>query len=1129
MKVILRGCLLGVLLAFVHPVSGWAGYWSQQPNDDILPTAPEAARAIHFDGRGFVINGQRMFILSGSVHYARVPREDWRDILLKLKRCGFNTVETYVFWNYHEAAEGKWDFTSESRDLGAFLDTAKAVGLWAIVRVGPYNCAEWDNGGFPIWLNFKPGLEVRKFNRPYLKCVDAWFDRMLPIVAKRQVHKGGNVILVQLENEQGDDHWRHWGLDMDGAYFRHLLSSARRNGLQVPMYFSGLHHGHDTAPEVPIDPSLRKSPWLSIELWTTWFDRYGNGKDLKNAQRHPWRVLSQGGNGFNLYMAHGGTNFDYFNNNETASSYDYGALIGQGGDTRELYSRLKRLAYFACSFSPILAHSDDATDHFADFAQGVSITARTAPEGTLVFLDNTSNKVATATLKDGAKIKLAAGEVTALAVRVPVASGVTLVQADARILGMVPQGDTLTMVCFGESGEEGRAEFGSMKAVRATTSAGFKVVSIPAPKNGWGTSLSFTFPSKGVVEETLDFGSSKVRVLVMNRENADRTWFVDTSLGRQIVVGAPYLGEFAWNISGLPELTVDYPWNARCPDELNVYGAEGKRRIPLSNLGKTRTSGSLALKAWETAVDFPGGTADAASWFSQPDGAPPAMGRDGDVSAYAWYLTHVSLSAPVSTLKFKRIGDRATIYRDGKRIFTVDTKAKTKSTEVPVVLGAGDHELAFFVAHTGRDKFVGYTGPLDTLDTRKGLCGPVRVGDGSVTLDHWKMRGGVDPSDPGLKWSASVAGGDKPAFHRTTFELDRKMEPGAVYRFITKGLSAGSVWLNGHNLGRYPEILKGCPGIWLPACWMKVGKNDLIIFDEQGCSPRETKVRLEKGASRHRIAMGIGSGDVLASATPLRPWAPVLPESHVERQPVRMDPYRKEADAAKAEPFLPGKYGTSAHQGKFIYIHLKNWREDKLILPGIPARVVYVSVLKDGRAGFLQSEHKIVVFLSLDHQGSEVVLAMRMDRSVDDLAPVAATGREMAVPNPKGTVYEAEDATLSGGTGVASDHDGFHGKGFVAGYFEGFGQTTTFTVKASDEGLVPARLRFSNGMGSEQTLSLVVNGRFVRRVKFKAGGDWDTWDDLDFELPMREGNNVVAFQKRHGDGCVNLDLLAVQD
>jgi hypothetical protein len=241
-----------------------------------------------------------------------------------------------------------------------------------------------------------------------------------------------------------------------------------------------------------------------------------------------------------------------------------------------------------------------------------------------------------------------------------------------------------------------------------------------------------------------------------------------------------------------------------------------------------------------------------------------------------------------------------------------------------------------------------------------------------------------------------------------------------------------------------------------------------------------------------------------------------------------MDPYRKEADAAKAGPFLPGDYGTSTHQGKFIYIHLKNWREDKLILPGIPARVAYVSVLKGGRAGFLQSEHKIVVFLSLDRPGSEVVLAMRMDRSVDDLAPVAATGRELAVPNPKGTVYEAEDATLSGGTGVASDHDGFHGKGFVAGYFDGLAPTTTFTVKVSKEGLVPARLRFSNGMGSGQTLSLVVNGRFVQRLKFKAGSDWDTWDDLDFELPLRGGNNVVTFLKQKGDGCVNLDYLAIQ-
>jgi hypothetical protein len=463
---------------------------------------------------------------------------------------------------------------------------------------------------------------------------------------------------------------------------------------------------------------------------------------------------------------------------------------------------------------------------------------------------------------------------------------------------------------------------------------------------------------------------------------------------------------------------------------------------------------------------------------------------------------------------------------DGKLAVTADAKAAVKPSGVPVSLTAGDHELAVFVAHAGRDKFVGYTGSLNVVDAQKGLRGPVVSGDGGVTITNWKMRGGVDPADPGLKWSASTASGGKPAFYRTNFWLDHEPEPGAVYRFLTKGLSAGSVWLNGHNLGRFPEILKDCPGIWLPACWMKAGKNNLVIFDEQGRSPRKSAVKLEETASRHRISAGLEPGTISLVASP---WVPALPKPQVERRTEQPGRYRKEADNAKAGPFLPGDYGTSTHRGKFIYIHLKKWRENMLVLPGIPVKVAYVSVLTGGKAGFVQSDNKIVIFLALDRSNdAETILAIRLDRPAEGIHPVAATGREVPVPKPQGTVYQAEDAALSDGTGIASDHDGFLGKGFVAGYYQGFGQTTAFTVKAVEEGPFPAILRYSNGMGTEQTLSLYVNGQFIQRVKFKASSDWDTWDNVNLSLPLKKGNNTVSLQKRQGDGCVNLDYLAIQ-
>lgn len=99
----------------------------------------------------FILNGQPFRILSGAVHYFRVPREYWVDRLQKLKDCGFNTVETYIAWNAHEKEEGKF-VTDGMLDVKAFLKTAKELGLYAIVRPGPYICSEWEFGGFPWWL-----------------------------------------------------------------------------------------------------------------------------------------------------------------------------------------------------------------------------------------------------------------------------------------------------------------------------------------------------------------------------------------------------------------------------------------------------------------------------------------------------------------------------------------------------------------------------------------------------------------------------------------------------------------------------------------------------------------------------------------------------------------------------------------------------------------------------------------------------------------------------------------------------------------------------------------------------------------------------------------------------------------
>src|ERR1700761_1614803 len=379
--------VLLVLLFFVNTtVFAQPGTGTPSRNDHIFPPAAAAKPFINYDDRGFIINGKRVFIVSADMDYARVPRALWHDRLLRLKRAGFNAVEMYTFWNFHEPHEGRFDFTGD-HDLDAYLKLIKSMDMYAIVRVGPYYCGEWSMGGFPIWLKFKPDLRVREDNPQFLSAVDHFFDKLIPIVANNQINHGGSVIMVQLENE----HRAAWGTVTPNGYFRHLIDKTVSLGLQVPYFFSGLHSGNDPAGDITnLDDAKRPNPWFSAEYWGVWFLNYGpQEQDSTIYDRRTWKIIAHGGNGYNVYMAHGGTNFDYNNDRDNAASYDYGASVGQAGDLRPLYYSFKRANWFARSFQDILANSmDEQEDKPKASNNNVEVTARKSPAGIISFLNN---------------------------------------------------------------------------------------------------------------------------------------------------------------------------------------------------------------------------------------------------------------------------------------------------------------------------------------------------------------------------------------------------------------------------------------------------------------------------------------------------------------------------------------------------------------------------------------------------------------------------------------------------------------------------------------------------------------------------------------------------------------------
>ncbi|KAF4409389.1 MULTISPECIES: beta-galactosidase family protein [Streptomyces] len=312
---------------------------------------------------GFFLGGRPLRLLSGALHYFRVLPEQWPHRLRMLRAMGLNTVETYVPWNLHEPRPGEYDFTGLA-DLDRFLHATRKAGLHAIVRPSPYICAEWENGGLPWWLLADREVRALRCRDPaYLAHVDSWFDRLIPIVATHQVTRGGNVLMVQIENEYGS-------FGTDTRYLEHLAAGLRARGIDVPLFTSdGPDDFFLTGGTVPGQPAtvnfgsraaeafrtlhrLRPDdPAMCMEFWCGWFDHWGAEhavRDPEDAARALEEILAAGAS-VNVYMAHGGTNFSTWAgaNTEdpatgqryvpTVTSYDYDAPIDERGGVTDKF------------------------------------------------------------------------------------------------------------------------------------------------------------------------------------------------------------------------------------------------------------------------------------------------------------------------------------------------------------------------------------------------------------------------------------------------------------------------------------------------------------------------------------------------------------------------------------------------------------------------------------------------------------------------------------------------------------------------------------------------------------------------------------------------------------------------
>ncbi|GJQ15107.1 hypothetical protein GpartN1_g6898.t1 [Galdieria partita] len=327
---------------------------------------------VNYDRKGLIIGSQRVLLFSASIHYPRCQPGDWQKLIQLAKEAGVN----YVFWNQHEKEKGVYDFSGRL-DLFGFIQTIAQAGLYALLRIGPYICAETHYGGFPHWLRDIAGIEFRTQNEPFQRESSRWVRFLVEQLNNNRCFysQGGPIIMVQLENE-----YKLIGNNYGEAgrnYLKWCSELAKDLRLPVPLFmckgsienvletindFYGHREIENHHREYPNQPAI----WT--ECWTGWYDVWGSGHHIRPCKDLFYAVLrffAQGGKGINYYMFYGGTNYEQLAMYLQTTSYDYDAPIDEYGRRTEKYFGLqyihrqleRHFASLALSLEAPIAHS----------------------------------------------------------------------------------------------------------------------------------------------------------------------------------------------------------------------------------------------------------------------------------------------------------------------------------------------------------------------------------------------------------------------------------------------------------------------------------------------------------------------------------------------------------------------------------------------------------------------------------------------------------------------------------------------------------------------------------------------------------------------------------------------------
>lgn len=784
--------------------------------------------SVTFDGRSFLLDSKRIWVVSGSIHMHRIPRAEWAARIHAAKLAGFNTIEVPVCWARHEQRPGVFDFEGEN-DLRHFIELIGKAGMWCILRPGPYIGEGWDLGGIPPWVLEIPKVQLRSNNGPFLEACSRYLGAVTDRVRSLQVTStgaGGPILLVQ--NESG---WYCSHAAVALGYLGELNRYLREGGITVPIInannlwqnvegeidcWRGTEHMlaalrqmayvRPDQPRIVIDFPTDEMQTVGSEELTTEYVRGG-----VNPPMDPWAIqrrlaeITVGGGQFNLQPFAGGATPGFWPGRLPHGPAVFASrpntrngLMTEAGSPGPAYQAVRRIATFASRFWRVLSSLDpayqpvvlDTSTPKADSSRAgrsprptgdagqVSIVHATGQQGGVVFVfapdpartgQAPSGVTTTLLLSDGSTLPVSLGRqgVAWCLVDAPLGGRASLDYCNLCALAVVGK----VFVCFGPAGSKGQLSI-----------------------NGSGFEVAVPTGKAPLVEE-----HEGIWVVVCNEDQVDHVYVTDDAVYANVNGVTP-----EGKPIGLPGVK-----NAvRIASDGKVTSVAAEHPVPPA-------AEKVHVSPWTTAPmdEYVAGTS---ARFATIKG-PSDLTSLGAPYGYGWYKVSLkSASARKARAAFPHAADRVAAFIDGAQAGVIGVGAGT-TRHLPINLKKPGTDVVFLACNMGRFS------EGDHMGERKGLYGhgwevsPLKAGKAKVVTET--------PIDI-LAYRAplwEVREGDTTAPHRITWTIQHRSKSSVI------------IWLRDKQgrgfMGRALLLLDG-----KPIEVLEYGTPDHIVLDAESLS-----------------------------------------------------------------------------------------------------------------------------------------------------------------------------------------------------------------------------------------------------------------------------------------------------